>query len=312
MKRYKQSIIGEVGWRGLNSIPSLPQSVCLSVESVSGGGGGALLVQAHGRTLVHAHVGVAQQAAGLALDALGVQSMQLLGGHLQVGPHLRTGWHLGDVEAVLPSCRTTDICIRTSMYQVDWISLWPTAFIQVTGEHTLLWYIYFFLFNFKSYPWVLQWEHCLQVFKVIESAWQFLVKTSFIPLKHKRATSIKSALTYHHGLPCCRRRARRSLRRRTWRRPRSDWSQCRARQRAPSSGEGRCPAAPFPLGAPWGQTACSAGGPSFSGGGEPGAMQADTHMHTITHRQLVLATYFCSAFTKISNVSEKFLPNKNI
>ena len=31
-----------------------------------------LLVEAHGRALVHAHVGVAQQPSGLALDALGV------------------------------------------------------------------------------------------------------------------------------------------------------------------------------------------------------------------------------------------------
>lgn len=79
--------------------------------AVGGGGGGGgltgdetLLVQAHGGTLVHAHVGVAQQAPGLTLDALGVQGVQLLGGHLQVGLHLRAGRHLRDVEAVLPSC----------------------------------------------------------------------------------------------------------------------------------------------------------------------------------------------------------------
>lgn len=80
------------------------------------GGGGVgeriLLVQAHGRALVHAHVGVAQQAAGLALDALGIQGVQLLGGHFQVGLHLRTGGHLGDVETVLPSCKDTGIFIR--------------------------------------------------------------------------------------------------------------------------------------------------------------------------------------------------------
>lgn len=54
-------------------------------------GRGALLVQAHGRALVHAHVGVTQQASGLALDALWIQSVQLLWGHFQVGPHLWTG-----------------------------------------------------------------------------------------------------------------------------------------------------------------------------------------------------------------------------
>lgn len=69
---------------------------------------GALLVQAHGGALVHAHVGVTQQTASLALDALGVQGMELLRGHLQIGPHLRTWRHLGDVEAILPSCGTTN------------------------------------------------------------------------------------------------------------------------------------------------------------------------------------------------------------
>lgn len=72
-----------------------------------GSGGEILLVQAHGGTLVHAHVGVAQQASGLALDALGVQGVQLLRGHLQVGLHLRAGRHLRDVEAVLSSCTKT-------------------------------------------------------------------------------------------------------------------------------------------------------------------------------------------------------------
>lgn len=40
-----------------------------------------LLVQAHGRTLVHAHVGITQEAACLALDALWVQRVQLLWTH---------------------------------------------------------------------------------------------------------------------------------------------------------------------------------------------------------------------------------------
>lgn len=79
------------------------------LEVVGGGvtgltGDETLLVQAHGGTLVHAHVGVAQQASRLTLDALGVQGVQLLGGHLQVGLHLRAGRHLRDVEAVLSSC----------------------------------------------------------------------------------------------------------------------------------------------------------------------------------------------------------------
>lgn len=69
----------------------------------AGNGERILLVQAHGRALVHAHVGVAQQPSGLALDALGIQGVQLLWGHFQVGLHLWTGRHLGDVETVLPS-----------------------------------------------------------------------------------------------------------------------------------------------------------------------------------------------------------------
>lgn len=40
-----------------------------------------LLVQAHGWALVHAHVRIAQQASGLALNAFGIQGMQLLWGH---------------------------------------------------------------------------------------------------------------------------------------------------------------------------------------------------------------------------------------
>lgn len=90
--------------------------VFLRISCPGRGGGGAaegwkgsgvreriLLVQAHGRALVHAHVGVAQQASGLALDALWIQGVQLLWGHFQVGLHLRTRRHLGDVETILPS-----------------------------------------------------------------------------------------------------------------------------------------------------------------------------------------------------------------
>lgn len=73
-----------------------------------------LLVQAHGRALVHAHVGIAQQASGLALDALGIQGVQLLWGHFQIGLHLWTGRHLGDVETILPSCKTTCPIIRNN------------------------------------------------------------------------------------------------------------------------------------------------------------------------------------------------------
>lgn len=86
--------------------------------------------------------------------------------------------------------------------------------------------------------------------------------------------------TYHRGQPCCRRRARRNLRCRTWRRPRSDWSRCTARRTAPSSGGGNCPAAPYLLAAPWGRTVCRADGFSSSGGGEPKSLQAGTCCHT--------------------------------
>lgn len=96
--------------------------VFLRISCPGRGGGGAaegwkgsgvreriLLVQAHGRALVHAHVGVAQQASGLALDALRIQGVQLLWGHFQVGLHLRTRRHLGDVETILPSWRKSHV-----------------------------------------------------------------------------------------------------------------------------------------------------------------------------------------------------------
>lgn len=73
-----------------------------------------LFVQAHCWTLVHAHVGVAEQASGLTLDAFGVQGVQVLWGHFQVGLHLRAGGHLGDVESVLPSCKATHKLLENS------------------------------------------------------------------------------------------------------------------------------------------------------------------------------------------------------
>lgn len=52
---------------------------------VADGEGGAwmrwLFVQAHSRTLVHAHVGITQESTRLALDALRVQRMELLRTH---------------------------------------------------------------------------------------------------------------------------------------------------------------------------------------------------------------------------------------
>lgn len=80
------------------------------VRPKSGGlgvGDRILLVQAHGRALVHAHVGITQQASGLTLDAFGIQGVQLLWRHFQVGLHLWTGGHLGDVKSILPSCKAT-------------------------------------------------------------------------------------------------------------------------------------------------------------------------------------------------------------
>lgn len=62
-----------------------------------------LLVQAHGGTLVHAHVCITQEAARLALDALWVQRVQLLWTHFQVGFHLRTWRYLGYVKTILSS-----------------------------------------------------------------------------------------------------------------------------------------------------------------------------------------------------------------
>lgn len=62
-----------------------------------------LLVQAHGWTLVHAHVGITKKSACTALDSSGVQGMQILRRHLQVFSHLWAGRHLRNVEAVLTS-----------------------------------------------------------------------------------------------------------------------------------------------------------------------------------------------------------------
>lgn len=60
-----------------------------------------LLVQAHGWTLVHAHIRITKKSASTALDSPGVQGMQVLGRHLQVLAHFRAGGHLGNVEAIL-------------------------------------------------------------------------------------------------------------------------------------------------------------------------------------------------------------------
>lgn len=96
-----------------------------------------LLIQAHGWALVHAHVGIAQQASGLALDALRIQSVQFLWGHFQVGFHFWTRGHLGDIETVLPSwkdMRCISKAVSTSHSEVLWLktstkkksSLWVT------------------------------------------------------------------------------------------------------------------------------------------------------------------------------------------
>lgn len=64
---------------------------------------GLLFVQAHGRALVHAHVGITQQAPCLTLDAFRVQGVQLLWCHFQVGLNLWAGGHLRNVESILPT-----------------------------------------------------------------------------------------------------------------------------------------------------------------------------------------------------------------
>lgn len=66
-----------------------------------------LFVQAHGRTLVHAHVRIAKKSARTALDPPGVQRVQVLQRHLQVLSHFWAGRHLWNVEAIL-----TTISIR--------------------------------------------------------------------------------------------------------------------------------------------------------------------------------------------------------
>lgn len=63
-------------------------------------------VQTHAPALVQVHVGVAEQPPGHAPHVPRDLGGQLGGGHVQVGPHLGAGAHLGDVEAVLLTCRT--------------------------------------------------------------------------------------------------------------------------------------------------------------------------------------------------------------
>lgn len=65
----------------------------------------SLFIEAHGGTLVHAHIGVTEKSACIALDVLGVQCVELLRGHLQVGPYFRAWGHLWDVKAVLTTCQ---------------------------------------------------------------------------------------------------------------------------------------------------------------------------------------------------------------
>lgn len=67
----------------------------------SGSSPGQSLVQAHGGTLVHAHVGVTQKPSRTALDSSRVQGMQVLQRHLQVFSDFRAGGDLRNVEAIL-------------------------------------------------------------------------------------------------------------------------------------------------------------------------------------------------------------------
>ena len=94
---------------------------------VWGFGDRILFVQAHGWALVHAHVGIAQQASRLTLDAFRVQGVQLLLGHFQVGLHLWARGHLGDVESILPSCKATCTTI-TKQYEAQ-SNLIPNVFL---------------------------------------------------------------------------------------------------------------------------------------------------------------------------------------
>lgn len=66
-----------------------------------------LFVQAHGWTLVHAHVCIAKKSACTALNPSGVQRVQVLQRHLQVLSNFWTGCHLWNVEAILT---TISIC----------------------------------------------------------------------------------------------------------------------------------------------------------------------------------------------------------
>lgn len=60
-----------------------------------------LLVQTHGRALVHAHVRITEKSSCAALDPSGVQGVQVLGRHFQVLPHFWARGDLRNVEAVL-------------------------------------------------------------------------------------------------------------------------------------------------------------------------------------------------------------------
>lgn len=64
-----------------------------------------LLIEAHGGTLVHAHVSVTEKSACIALDVFWVQRMEFLRSHFQVFPYFWTPRHLWDVKSILTACQ---------------------------------------------------------------------------------------------------------------------------------------------------------------------------------------------------------------
>lgn len=61
----------------------------------------SLLIEAHGGTLVHAHVSVTEKSACIALDVFWVQRVEFFRSHFQVFPDFWTPRHLWDVKSIL-------------------------------------------------------------------------------------------------------------------------------------------------------------------------------------------------------------------
>lgn len=98
-------------------------------------------VEAELRAVVKTHVGVTEQAAGRLPQGAGVHSAQLLLRQAEVAPHLRTGLHLGDVEAVLSTwfrrCREMG-SITEFDFDICSLSVSATEFVLLPSRSAIL------------------------------------------------------------------------------------------------------------------------------------------------------------------------------